>query len=132
MRVGAVALACAIGLGIGATLQVMPSAAPAARPSLQQPPKVALEDAPNVLVIETDDMRADEVRFMPNVAKLIRDRGLNFRNSFAPNPLCCPSRTSFLTGEYSHNHGVLTHFSPYGFQAFNDADTLGTRLQDAG
>jgi len=132
MRVGAVALACAIGLGIGATLQVMPSTAPSAPPASQQPPKVALDDAPNVLVIETDDMRSDELRFMPNVEKFIARRGLNFRNSFAPNPLCCPSRTSFLTGEYSHNHRVLSHFSPYGFQAFNDADTLATRLQDAG
>lgn len=77
MRVGAVALACAIGLGIGATLQVMPSPAPSAPPASQQPPKVALDDAPNVLVIETDDMRSDELRFMPNVEKFIARRGLN-------------------------------------------------------
>lgn len=87
---------------------------------------------PNVLVIETDDMRADDLRFMPNVRNLIAERGLSFENSFAPNPLCCPSRTSFLTGQYSHNHQVLSHVAPYGFGAFDDANTLATHLQDAG
>ena len=47
---------------------------------------------PNVLVIETDDMRWDDLRFMPAVRHLIQDRGLTFENSFAPSPLCAPSR----------------------------------------
>lgn len=87
---------------------------------------------PNILVIETDDMRADELETMPNVEKLIADRGLSFENSFAPYPLCCPSRTSFLTGKYSHNHHVLSHLPPYGFGSFDDRTTIATRLQQAG
>ena len=87
---------------------------------------------PNVLVIETDDMRSDELRWMPNVRRFIADRGLTFENSFAPYPLCCPSRSSFLTGKYAHNHHVLSHVPPWGFHAFDDSDTLATRLQSGG
>ncbi|RLV47582.1 DUF4976 domain-containing protein [Nocardioides mangrovicus] len=87
---------------------------------------------PNLLVIEADDMRTDELRFMPNVRKLIAGRGVTFENSFAPYPLCCPSRASFLSGQYAHNHGVLSHEPPWGFHAFDDRTTIATVLQQAG
>lgn len=86
---------------------------------------------PNILVIETDDMRQDELRWMPTTQALLAS-GLQFSNSFAPNPLCCPSRASFLTGQYSHNHGVISHVDPYGFHAFDDTSTLATQLQKVG
>jgi len=89
-------------------------------------------DGPNLLVVTTDDMRWDELRFTPNVRKYVTSRGLYFANSFSPNPLCCPARASFLTGEYSHNHGVYSHEAPYGFAAFDDHLTVGTVLNQAG
>ena len=61
-----------------------------------------------------------------------RSRGLSFENSFAPYPLCCPSRASFLSGKYTHNHHVYTHLEPYGFAAFQDQHTIATVLQKAG
>ena len=102
------------------------------------PPKVVPtrdlppNDGPNILVVTTDDMRWDELRYVPNVRKYVASRGLRFSNSFAPNPLCCPSRASFLTGQYSHNHGVYTHEVPYGYAAFDDHLTVGTALNTAG
>lgn len=87
---------------------------------------------PNILVIETDDMRWDELRWMPTVRRLIEDTGLTFANSFAPYPLCCPSRASFLSGKYAHNHGVLSVWRPWGFHAFDDHLTIATELQHAG
>ena len=87
---------------------------------------------PNVLVIETDDMRWDDLRWMPNVRRLVQRRGLSFENSFAPYPLCCPSRSSFLSGRYTHNHHVYTHLEPYGFAAFPDRRSIATVLQGAG
>ena len=85
-----------------------------------------------MLVITTDDMRVDDLRFMPRTRRLLAETGLTFENSFAPNPLCCPARASFLTGRYSHNHRVLSHVDPYGFGAFDDSTTIATRLEDAG
>ena len=41
-------------------------------------------------------------------AQLIGDQGTTFANAFANDPLCCPSRSTFLTGQYAHNHGVVT------------------------
>ncbi len=85
-----------------------------------------------MLVIETDDMRWDDLRWMPSVRRLIQDKGLSFENSFAPYPLCCPSRSSFLSGQYAHNHHVYTHLEPYGFAAFKDRHSIATVLQGAG
>ena len=62
---------------------------------------------PNVLVIETDDQTVESMRVMDNVNSLIGDQGATFKNSFVNFSLCCPSRSTFLTGQYAHNHGVL-------------------------
>jgi N-acetylglucosamine-6-sulfatase len=87
---------------------------------------------PNILVVMLDDMRSDEMRFAPNARRYVRERGLDFRNSFSPYPLCCPARASFLLGKYAHNHGVLYHDAPYGFGALDDHLTIARRLQQAG
>ena len=54
------------------------------------------------------DRRPDResLRVMPNVNSLIGDKGAMFTNSFVNYSLCCPSRATFLTGQYEHNHGV--------------------------
>ena len=51
---------------------------------------------------------------MDNVNSLIGDRGATFQNSFVNYSLCCPSRATFLTGQYMHNHGVLDNKPPNG------------------
>jgi arylsulfatase A-like enzyme len=98
------------------------------RPRLTEKP----QQPPNVMVIEADDMRWDDVRWMPHVRALLRRKGLSFENSFAPYPLCCPSRASLLTGRYAHNHHVYSHVDPFGFRSFRDRRTLATVLQQAG
>jgi N-acetylglucosamine-6-sulfatase len=97
-----------------------------------QPVVPVVVGRPNVVVVMADDMRADDLRFMPRVRRLIGARGLTFRNSFSPYPLCCPARASFLTGQYPHNHGVLNNVGPWGFGSFDDSATLATSLQVAG
>lgn len=137
MRVVAAAL---VGVLLVALAACANSSAPAARPSTDGggavPPPVVNTlppgQRPNFLVIEADDMRTDELRWMPNVRRYLADRGLTFENSFAPYPLCCPSRASFLTGKYAHNHQVLNHTPPWGFASFDDSVTLATRLQEGG
>ncbi len=87
---------------------------------------------PNIVVVMADDMRADDLRFMPSLRRLVTARGLKFRNSFSPYPLCCPSRASFLSGQYAHNHKVFANDAPFGFGSFDDSRTVATALQDAG
>ncbi|MGH3444812.1 MAG: sulfatase family protein [Nocardioidaceae bacterium] len=87
---------------------------------------------PNIVVIMTDDARDDDLRFMPNVRRLIEDQGVRFVNTFSPQPLCCPARASFLTGQYSHNHHVWSHVAPFGFRALRDQQTLPVWLHQAG
>ncbi|MFC7502248.1 sulfatase [Nocardioides sp. CPCC 206347] len=87
---------------------------------------------PNVVLVMADDMRVDDLAFAPNLRKLIADHGVTFENSFAPFPLCCPSRASFLTGQYAHNHKVYWHDPPYGYGAFDDSRTIATSLKAAG
>lgn len=90
------------------------------------------DDRPNVVVVMADDMRVDDLRFMPRLRRLVGSTGATFANSFSSYPLCCPARASFLLGTYAHNHGVYYHEAPYGFRALDDSETVATALSRAG
>ena len=77
-------------------------------------------------------MRTDDLRFMPHVRALVPDRGLDFRNSFSPNPICAPARSTLLSGQYSHNTSVLAVTPPRNYAAFDDRATVATSLNQAG
>jgi arylsulfatase A-like enzyme len=70
-------------------------------------PRDTPDPRPNVLLIVTDDQRADTLDVMPATRKWFAKQGTTFPNAFATTPLCCPSRASIFTGQYPHNHGVL-------------------------
>jgi N-acetylglucosamine-6-sulfatase len=81
----------------------------------------------------TDDQTDNSLRFMPKTQRLLVERGTRFTNSFVAYPLCCPSRATFLTGQYAHNHGVLYNTLPTGGVArFDDSNALPVWLQAAG
>ena len=121
----AVAAALTLSLmGLGETSKDPAAGAPAVKST-----KVT---KPNIVFVMADDMRADDLRFMPSLNELVTARGLKFRNSFSPYPLCCPSRATFLSGQYAHNHKVLENSAPFGFGSFDDSRTIATALQDAG
>src|SRR5262245_44448265 len=61
---------------------------------------------PNIVVLETDDQTLAEMAVLPNVRRLIGAQGVTFDENFDSFSLCCPSRATFLTGQYSHNNGV--------------------------
>jgi N-acetylglucosamine-6-sulfatase len=75
---------------------------------------------PNVVVIMSDDESVSELPYQRHVVDEIGDRGATFTNSFVNFSLCCPSRSTFLTGLYAHNHHVLTNF---GFRTFERLDS---------
>jgi N-acetylglucosamine-6-sulfatase len=86
-----------------------------------------------VVVIMTDDQTVESLRVMGNVKTLLADQGTTFDNSFATFSLCCPSRATFLTGQYAHNHGVMGNAPPDGgYAKLDSSNTLPVWLQRAG
>lgn len=93
------------------------------------------EQRPNLIVIVTDDQRWDTLDAMPAVQRLLVQGGVTFENAFTTTPSCCPSRVGILTGEYSHESGVLDGSAPNapgGAPAFEDGSSLATWLRDGG
>ncbi|MGH3011425.1 MAG: sulfatase-like hydrolase/transferase [Gaiellaceae bacterium] len=86
-----------------------------------------------MILVVTDDQRWDTLAYMPTVQRELVGRGVKFKNAFAVNPLCCPSRASILTGTYSHTNGVWANSGQYGgFHVFRDRSTLPAWLDAAG
>ena len=90
------------------------------------------QERPNILHILTDDQTVDSMRYMQQTERRLGDKGVTFTNYHATQPLCCPSRASFLTGEYPHNHGVLDNLPPYGYGAMDFSRTIYTTLHESG
>jgi arylsulfatase A-like enzyme len=124
MRRGRIALFTAVALS-GVMVPVALTSGPLA---------AAADPRPNIVMVMTDDQAAVDQRYMPQTTRLIGGTGTTFANAFATEPLCCPSRVSILTGQYSHNHGVLSNLPPLGSStAFTGRDnTLPVWLDEAG
>ena len=92
------------------------------------------QEKPNIVLIVADDMRADQLAYMPRTLSLLGGEGITFENAYATTPVCCPSRASILTGKYTHNHRVLTNRR--GFQTFRssgaETETVAAKLDAAG
>ena len=109
----------------------------AGTPAVARPEHVpaagAADMPPNVVFIVTDDMRLDQLWAMPVVNSRLVARGMTFTNAFVPNPWCCPSRASILTGTYSHTNLVYRNAAPYGgYASFRASSTIATWLDGAG
>ncbi len=103
------------------TLLAIGAVALAMGPSAQARPAGADADGrPNILVVMTDDMSYDDLELMPHVEKLLAEKGTSFSNAVDSFPLCCPSRATFISGQYAHNHGVIGNFWPYGWYGMKD------------
>jgi N-acetylglucosamine-6-sulfatase len=76
------------------------------------------DSKPNFLIIMTDDQRADSMHVMPKTVERLGGRGLTFNNFYTTTSLCCPSRSSFFTGLYAHNHGIWTNGGSGGYDKF--------------
>ena len=88
------------------------AALPGGAPRADAAPKA---EAPNIVVITTDDQTLASYRpdTMPNVTRKIAAKGTTFTNAIVTTPLCCPSRATWLTGQYAHNHGVTSNRLAY-------------------
>ncbi len=68
----------------------------------------------DVVVILTDDQRYDMMSAMPLTSALLSAETVRFEQAFVTTSLCCPSRTSILTGQYVHRHQITGNYLPYG------------------
>lgn len=87
-------------------------------------------DKPDIILFITDDMREADWSVLKQTKRVIN--GTFFPYFVYNNPLCCPTRATLLTGQYSHNNGVISN-SPgwYDFQK-HEADSLGPALNQVG
>lgn len=87
---------------------------------------------PNIVVIMLDDMPQDVdvtlLSRMPHLAATFLEQGTRFTRFYSNDPLCCPGRTNFLTGLYSHHHGVLRNDG----RDFQPRESIATALDREG
>ena len=67
---------------------------------------------PNIVIFNPDQWRGDVLghngnpaAVTPNIDKMIQTDGVSFVNTFCQNPVCTPSRCSFMSGWYPHVRG---------------------------
>jgi len=87
----------------------------------------AVTQRSNIVLILTDDQRWDSLQYMPNVESQLVDQGITFANAFDNDPLCCPTRSTIMTGLTSGHNGVWNNGTDNpgpdpsgGFAAFVD------------
>ena len=81
----------------------------------------------------TDDQTEEQMRALCRVRRLIGRRGTTFTRNFASFPLCCPSRATYLTGQYPQNNGVRGNLPPEGgFYKLDSSNTLPVWMRSAG
>lgn len=110
----------ALGAGIGPATATRPATSAATDSA-----------SPNIVIVMMDDMRADDLPWLPVVQREIYDRGVAYSRFYAPTALCCPSRASVLRGQYPHNSSILSNAEPAGGYAGSrriDGQTLATWL----
>jgi N-acetylglucosamine-6-sulfatase len=123
-------LAAAVAVGVVATVLSAESQASGAFPTAGGP---EARPRPNIVMVMTDDQNVRSMSVLPNVRELLARQGTTFVNSFASFPLCCPSRATYLTGQYPHNHDVVGNRPPDGgYERLRQNETLPVWLGRSG
>jgi arylsulfatase A-like enzyme len=86
------------------------------------------------LVADDQDLLLDSLRAQQTLRRLVSNAGRTYSNAFCTTPICCPSRSSILTGRYVHNTGVINNTVPYCNSYLNGHEnrTVATALHAAG
>lgn len=127
VRIAAAAIALGLPVFLAAGFAQSP---PAAATSANPAPAAA---RPNVVLIQTDDQTTRQFngKVMPKTTRLLARPGTRFSDYVVTTSQCCPSRASLITGQYAHNHGVLSNSR--GYPGLVDKDNvLPVWLQEAG
>ena len=72
---------------------------------------------PHIVIFNPDQWRGDVMAHLgnpaastPNLDAIVAEDAVSFRHAFCQNPVCTPSRCSFMTGWYPHARGHRTMF----------------------
>jgi len=91
---------------------------------------------PDIIIFNPDQWRGDVLGHMgnpaavtPNLDRLVETEAVSFRNAFCQNPVCTPSRCSFMSGWYPHVRG---HRSMKRMLRPPDEQVLLKTLKDTG
>lgn len=77
-------------------------------------PAQAVAGKPNVVMILTDDMRKDDMKYMDFTRRLFANEGVTFTDAISNHPVCCPARAELITGQLGQNSGVYHNGGPRG------------------